>query len=101
MSRLFGILINVASPNRNIPPVPAHYHSSISYTSSHPLSTNPPIEEFQSRFRLIVRYHMSRSMDSYEREITTALNLPDLAAATNDVEVFEFSLVEALLARPV
>lgn len=44
---------------------------------------------------------MSRSMDSYEREITTALNLPDLAAATNDVEVFEFSLVEALLARPV
>jgi hypothetical protein len=43
---------------------------------------------------------MSRSMNPHKREVTTALDLTNLTAASYDLEILEFSLLEALLARP-
>jgi len=40
-------------------------------------------------------------MDRHEGEIATALNLPNLASVTVNLEIFELNFIEGLLARPL
>ncbi len=73
----------------------------------HPLPSDPPVEEFQTRLRLIQRHHMATGMQSHKCEVPTALHLTNLRALFHrgriigcKRQVVERDLAEGFLARP-
>jgi len=68
--------------------------------SCEPLSTNPSVKHIQRSFGLVVWHHVTRGVDADEGEIAAGLDLPNVRAISQKIEVAQRYFVVRLLARP-
>lgn len=67
---------------------------------SEPLASDPAVDHLEGRNGLIVRDHVTTTIDSHEGEVSAALDSSSGAAVLENI-VLERGLLEILVARPL